>query len=103
MATAAFCGVVALLWRYKVGCPFLSLTGIPCVSCGMTRAVLSALKLDFKGAFEHNPMFWSIPLIYWSVITEMSPFKSKKLNNIFLISLFGIIAVAYALRLCGLI
>lgn len=37
-------------------CPFKKLTGIPCLSCGMTRALADYSALDPLGAFLHNPL-----------------------------------------------
>ena len=44
-------------------CPFLYVFGIPCMGCGMTRALLSVLHLDFKSAFYYHPLFPSIILV----------------------------------------
>ena len=37
--------------------------GVPCPGCGMTRAWLQALRLDFAGAFRWHPLFWTLPLL----------------------------------------
>ena len=47
-----------------VPCIFKHFFGIECIGCGMTRAILSALRLDFKKAFMYHSMFWSIPVLY---------------------------------------
>lgn len=39
-------------------CPFKLIFGVDCPGCGMTRAFISALKLDFKAAFRYHPLFW---------------------------------------------
>lgn len=49
-----------LLNYFSIGCPIRSLTGIPCPTCGVTRALLSLLRLDFAGYFRYNPM--AVPL-----------------------------------------
>lgn len=36
-------------------CIFKRITGINCWNCGMTRAFLSILHLDFKTAYQYNP------------------------------------------------
>lgn len=51
------------MYSITVGCPFRRLTAIPCPFCGMTRAVLSALRLDFTSAFNYHPLFFLIPLL----------------------------------------
>lgn len=37
-------------------CPFLALTGWPCVSCGATRSTLAFLHGDFLSALRWNPL-----------------------------------------------
>ncbi len=59
-------GAAALLLTavaYAVlGCPMRLLTGLPCPGCGMTRAWLSVLRLDFAAAFAFHPL-WPLPLL----------------------------------------
>jgi hypothetical protein len=38
------------------GCFFRSATGIPCPTCGGTRAALALARLDLAGAFHANPL-----------------------------------------------
>jgi hypothetical protein len=38
-------------------CPFLAITGLPCPTCGITRAARLALHGDFAGAFRMHPLF----------------------------------------------
>lgn len=45
-----------------VGCPIKFITGISCAGCGMTRAWIHVLKLDFKGAFYYHPLFFLPPV-----------------------------------------
>jgi hypothetical protein len=42
---------------FKIYCPFRYITGFNCPGCGNTRAVLSILKLDFKGMLKYNLLF----------------------------------------------
>ena len=35
-------------------CIYKAITGKPCFNCGMTRAFLSILHLDFQDAYEYN-------------------------------------------------
>lgn len=39
-------------------CPLTWLTGFPCPACGLTRAGLCLLRLDFKGAWEMHPFIY---------------------------------------------
>lgn len=45
-----------------VTCPIKHLTGVSCAGCGMTRACLSALTLDFSAAFYYHPLWVVMPL-----------------------------------------
>lgn len=42
-------------WQRGIGCPLLTVTGIPCPGCGATRAALALLRLDLPGALALNP------------------------------------------------
>lgn len=56
-------GIVCIIENILgIGCPIRHFTGIPCAGCGMTRAILSALQLNFHRAFYYHPLFWMIPL-----------------------------------------
>ncbi|HEX7517338.1 MAG TPA: DUF2752 domain-containing protein [Chthoniobacterales bacterium] len=37
-------------------CPFFALTGLPCVTCGATRATIAFLHGDFLSALRWNPL-----------------------------------------------
>lgn len=38
-------------------------TGVPCPSCGGTRAAKAAFQLDFVGAFQNNPLIVSVAVV----------------------------------------
>lgn len=87
--TVAYLSLVALLYYFNVPCVYKSLLGTECLGCGMTRAMLSVLKLNFKEAFAFHPMFWSVPILYVYIIKDGRLFKNKILNFALLI-LIGI-------------
>jgi len=37
-------------------CPFRTLIGLPCLTCGSTRALLALARLDIGAAFSWNPL-----------------------------------------------
>lgn len=54
------CAVAVLVFIMLVtgiGCPIRYLTGVSCAGCGMTRALFSALLLDFESAFSYHPLW----------------------------------------------
>jgi hypothetical protein len=62
-AVIAFVAVLAILavgWR----CPVLLVAGVPCPTCGMTRAVRLALHGDLAGATRLHPLMWiAVPVV----------------------------------------
>lgn len=46
------------------GCPIRALSGLSCPGCGMTRATLSVIRLDFKDAFYYHPLFFLPPFMF---------------------------------------
>src|SRR4029078_6987697 len=37
-------------------CPFLSITGFPCITCGSTRCAIALFHGDFLSALRWNPL-----------------------------------------------
>ncbi len=81
--------VAVILWLLKVPCVFKALFNIECIGCGMTRAFLSAIKLDFVSAFSYHKMFWSLPVLVLYFLLDGKLFKNKVINITVLI-LIGI-------------
>ncbi len=73
-------GLMGLVAFYAiVGCPARFFFGICCPGCGMTRASLSILKLDFIGAFNYHPLVFIMPVCV--VIFLIRKRLPKKLYN----------------------
>ena len=62
----AVAGILMLLsWAFGSACPLYAIFGICCPFCGMTRAHLAALRLDFAAAFTYHPAFFTgIPFLW---------------------------------------
>jgi hypothetical protein len=56
--------IYAILNLFGIGDPTRFLTGISCPGCGMTRAVLAAMRLQFSQAFYYHPLFGIVPLMF---------------------------------------
>ena len=80
VAIAAVVAAVIILWLFKVPCIFKALFDIECIGCGMTRAFLSAMKLDFVSAFYYHKMFWSLPILALYFLFDGKLFKNKFIN-----------------------
>lgn len=67
---AAAAGALALrpLWLalapHLRPCLFRSLTGVPCPTCGTTRAAVAFLEGDFAAAFTTNPLAAAAGLVF---------------------------------------
>lgn len=55
---AAIAGGYALMELAGITCPIKWLTGCSCAGCGLSRAWISALSLDFPRAIAFHPLFW---------------------------------------------
>jgi hypothetical protein len=80
--------VPVLLFAQRVGitCPIKYLTGISCPGCGMTRACVSALRLDFAAAFFYHPLWVMLPPI--AVLGPLLYVKKSKKAFWLLIGIF---------------
>lgn len=84
---AVYIGIVATFRHFGILCLFRHFLGITCPGCGMTRAVLAALRFDFAAAFAYHPMFWSMPLLGAYFLFDGSLFGNKKWDRIVIILL----------------
>ncbi|MGN0323732.1 MAG: DUF2752 domain-containing protein [Oliverpabstia sp.] len=58
------------LITWFTGCPIKYYLGISCPGCGMTRAWMAVLHLDFAGAFSFHPLFWTAPFLALAILFE---------------------------------
>ncbi|MBO5273467.1 MAG: DUF2752 domain-containing protein [Clostridia bacterium] len=66
--------LILFLWR----CPLRYFFGIACPGCGMTRALLAALRLDFAGAFTLHPLWWIVPFGALMLTVQAVRYRSLK-------------------------
>ena len=93
VVTAALILYAATLFILKIPCPIYLITGVKCFGCGMTRALISVVNLDFVSAFDYHKMFWSVPILYAAFLLDGKLFKQKAYNILMYIGLsIGFIA-----------
>lgn len=74
-------------------CLIRGIIGIPCPTCGLTRAILSFMSGDTRMAFYYHPLFW-MPF----VIGLIGIFKRKYIKAITIISI-TILIIVYLIRM----
>lgn len=84
------------LWLPATGlglpCVFHELTGLYCPGCGITRAAVSLLQLDFAQAFRFNPLlFFLFPFFAAYLITHKAK-MNRTSHAIMAVMLIGTIA-----------
>ena len=92
------CLFIFIITYFKIGCPFLRLFGVPCPTCGVTRAVISLLNGNPRGYLVYHP--FAVPLVL-SVLLMLHINKLKHQSEIFAFSVFVLLAnlVWYIVRL----
>lgn len=92
------CYISIITYIFGMSCPLKILFGIPCPGCGMTRAIIAILQLDFQAALHYHPMIVFLPFLAYIMIQIIAGKVTKKLINLlaFIVLLF---LVTYCLRL----
>ncbi len=101
LLAALLVGVVII--HFSGGCPIYRTFHIECLGCGMTHALLAALRLDFSTAFHLHPMFWSTPIIAAYILFEGKVFKKKAVNITVLSLIVAGFIVQYILKYKGIV
>lgn len=84
-------------------CPLRMIFGIPCPFCGMTRAHLAALRLDFAAAFSEHPLFpLGFPFLFLLFHPTLFREKWAKIRKITLTILIFLFIITYFVRLFNL-
>jgi hypothetical protein len=97
MAVAAV--FIAAFFLDSTSCILKNTVGIPCPSCGMTRAYLLLFNGDIKGAFHMHPLFPLIPVTAGAVLVSyFTKFKMDRLYILLALAFF----VVYIVRMIGL-
>ena len=92
-AIALFIAVLYL----TIGCPFRYFMGVCCPGCGMTRALLACLRLDFKAAVHMHPLIVIMPIV--AVIYLFKNKIPKWLLNTLAVVFIALMVAVYLYRL----
>ncbi len=74
--------------------------GIPCPGCGMTRATLALLRLDFAAAFAYHPLVYIIvPFIIVLSVLLITGRTTIKKSTPYLIAIMACLVIVYMVRM----
>ena len=98
---AAIAAVVAVMnLIFGKSCPSQLILNFDCPFCGMTRAHLAALRLDFAAAFSYHPLFFlGIPYLFLLFHEEIFKKWWKKAYFVVIIALTAFFLIRYILHL----
>ena len=98
IAFAAIFTFVFIMWMLNIPCPIKYVTGISCAGCGMSRAILSALKLDFLSAFAYHPL-WVVVIPAVIALVLLGANGKKRASNVLLVSLCALFFITWIIRI----
>lgn len=100
--------ILGKIFNIYLRCPIHEIFHVYCPGCGLTRMLLSILKLDFYQAFRYNPLLFimlpfSLLLLFENIYSESKNKKSmyKKIPNciwytiIVLLLIYGVLRNIY--------
>jgi len=74
--------------------------GIPCMTCGMSRAFVSLIFLDFKQAFHFHPLIFIVPFIFTVLLFRETKFMGKIYHSkIWWSTILLLFVVVYIIRM----
>jgi len=87
----ALAAILFFLFVYR--CPTYTFLHIPCPACGITRAYVAVLSLNWSAAFQYHPLFFLVlPLLIY--IPHKRLFKNR-LNDKVEAALFFLIVILF--------
>ena len=86
--------VLSLLFRISP-CPVYHIAGFPCPACGLTRAFLSLVQFDLRGAFAYHPLFILVPLLPFLMWTRIP----QKRRDVVAFSILGVFILVWVVRM----
>ena len=92
--------ILAYRWL-DISCLLRSLTGIPCPTCGGTRAMLSLLRLDFSSYWYYHPLALPLSAAFLLVFHVGKLSRWKKQIYIYTAVVIILTLILYIYRLAG--
>lgn len=92
----AILGILILVDYYK--CPIYAIFGVNCPTCGVTRALLSLIRLDFLAYVKYNAMAIFLLTAVLAMICRYR-ITNKLMVDIYVYSVLAVNTVYYVLRL----
>lgn len=84
---------------FDITCPIKQLTHMPCPTCGMTRALMALISLDFVGYVRYNAMSVFIIIAVW-LLVHRDFFEKKLWIDRFSIFVIVVNTTIYFIRIC---
>lgn len=97
MGTAVVAGFYGILQLIGITCPIKFMTGVSCAGCGMTRAWIRVLHLDFAGAFHYHPLFFLPPAVL--VMLLLKKHMSKRVFQVCMLTVILSFLIIYLVRM----
>ena len=90
-----------IILAFNIKCLIKTSIGIPCPGCGMTRAWIEAISLNFHEAFKFHPLFLLAPVIIILIIirSKESIDKYTKYIEISIVIIIVLFLGVYAFRM----
>ncbi len=78
------------------GCPVRFFTGVSCPGCGMSRACLACLRLDFAEAFRFHPLVFLLPVAAALLLWQR---KNRRARTAILLACCAALVAVWVLRM----
>ena len=108
VASGVVLAILSIGWR----CPVLLVAGVPCPTCGITRAVRLALHGDLAGATRLHPLMWlAVPVVALFVGAELVGYartgawgasRRLPLSNVLMVGTAALLFALWIARFAGM-
>ena len=91
--------ICVIMLIFKIPCPIKLFFGVSCAGCGMSRAWISAIRLDLHGAFYYHPLWFALPAVLAALVWA----KVKNRERVYEVILISSAVALIAVWICRLI